>query len=64
MLHPFPHEHMPERPIVEIKGVTCGYEGQPILRDVSLEVMPGDFVGLMGPSGSGKTTLLRTIIGV
>lgn len=63
MLHPYPHEHGPEAPIVELKGVTCGYEGQSVLSDVSLSIMPGDFVGLLGPSGSGKTTLIRTILG-
>ena len=63
MLHPFPHQRGPGEPIVELKGVTCGYEGQPVLTDVSLRIMPGDFVGLLGPSGSGKTTLLRTILG-
>ena len=63
MLHPFPHEHGPGAPIVELKGVTCGYEGQPVLSDVSLSIKSGDFVGLLGPSGSGKTTLLRSILG-
>ncbi|WP_309116670.1 ABC transporter ATP-binding protein [Saccharothrix sp.] len=40
-------------------SVTIG--GTPILRDVDLEVAPGDFVGLLGPNGSGKSTLLRTV---
>ena len=43
--------------------MTCGYDGQPVLSDVNISVMAGDFVGLLGPSGSGKTTLLRAILG-
>lgn len=33
----------------------------PVLRDVGLDVAPGDVVGLVGPNGSGKSTLLRTV---
>ena len=63
MLHPVPHEYGPEPPIVELKDVSCGYDGRVVLRDVNLSIMPGDFVGLLGPSGSGKSTLLRSLVG-
>ena len=68
MLHPpeLEHLHRPDpnaRPVVELKGVSAGYQGSRVLQDVDLRVMPGDFVGLLGPSGSGKTTLLRTVLG-
>jgi len=63
VLHPTPHHRAPGQPIIELRGVTSGYEGQQVLRQVDLRVMPGDFIGLLGPSGSGKTTLLRTMLG-
>lgn len=49
---------------VELTGVTLGYPGQSILRDISLSLVAGEFVGLLGPNGAGKTTLLRAILGL
>ena len=49
---------------IEVKGVNFAYPGgEPVLRDVSLTVRPGDFVVIVGSSGSGKTTLLRLLLG-
>ena len=64
MLHPYPHQPGPGGPIIELDNVTCGYDGRPVVSNISLQVMPGAFMGLLGPSGSGKTTLLRAILGV
>jgi zinc/manganese transport system ATP-binding protein/zinc transport system ATP-binding protein len=49
--------------LVQIDRLTCGYDGLPVLRDVSLTLAEGQFAGIVGPSGSGKTTLLRALLG-
>ena len=49
--------------VLEVNGVTFGYERAPLLYDVQLQVRQGEMVGLLGPNGSGKTTLLRLVSG-
>lgn len=46
---------------VEIKNLHYGLPDMDILRDITLQVEKGKFVGLIGPNGSGKTTLLKHI---
>jgi ABC-type multidrug transport system fused ATPase/permease subunit len=47
---------------VEMRDVTFGYDGgEPVLRDIDLEVEAGQTVALVGPTGSGKTTLVMLI---
>jgi len=46
------------------KQISFGYRnGEPVLRDVTLEVRPGQILGLFGPNGSGKSTLSRCLAG-
>jgi branched-chain amino acid transport system ATP-binding protein len=49
---------------LEITGLTAGYGGAPVLRDLSLTVSGGEVVALMGANGAGKTTTLRAISGL
>jgi iron complex transport system ATP-binding protein len=51
-------------PVLEARGVTCGYGADPVLHDVSFRLTPGDFVGVIGPNGCGKSTLIRALTGV
>lgn len=46
---------------VSIRGVSKSFDGTEVLRDVSMEVTPGEVVSILGSSGSGKSTLLRCI---
>ncbi len=54
--------------IVELSGVTFAYPRQalaePVLDNVSLDIEPQDFIGLIGPNGGGKTTLLKVLLGL
>jgi heme ABC exporter ATP-binding subunit CcmA len=48
-------------PLLVVEDVYKAYGPTPVLRGVSLQVRPGEVVGLLGANGSGKTTLLRLV---
>ena len=52
---------MDNTPIIEFQNVSKVYSGNTAVDNVSLKVMPGDFICFIGTSGSGKTTLMRMI---
>jgi iron complex transport system ATP-binding protein len=51
-------------PRLELDRVTFAYGAQPAVSEVSLQLWPGQFIGLLGPNGSGKSTLLRLAAGL
>jgi branched-chain amino acid transport system ATP-binding protein len=51
-------------PLLHARNLSAGYNGVEIVRDLALEVRPGEVVALLGANGAGKTTTLLTLAGV
>lgn len=57
--------HHPHAAVVEVQNLVYAYGNQePVLREISFTLQPGDRVALMGATGSGKSTLLENLIGL
>jgi len=64
--------HEPESPVtlpdrlkgeVEFRNATFGYyDGDPILRDVSFTIAPGEKLAIVGPTGAGKSTIIKLLV--
>ncbi|HBO94636.1 MAG TPA: ABC transporter ATP-binding protein [Gammaproteobacteria bacterium] len=48
-------------PLLDIKSAELGYNGKPVLQQVSLQLGPANRIGLIGPNGAGKSTLIKTL---
>ncbi len=46
---------------ISFRGVSFAYDGEPVLRDIDLEIAPGSTVAVVGPTGCGKSTLLKLV---
>lgn len=48
---------------VSLKNVTFGYGEKPVLRNLDLEIVPGNHLAIIGPNGSGKSTIINLLLG-
>lgn len=52
------------KPIATINNITAGYESDPVLRNIHIDIFNRDFIGIIGPNGGGKTTLIKVLLGI
>lgn len=52
-----------QEPYLRTQNMTVGYDGEPLIRDICLNLRRGQIMTLIGPNGSGKSTILKSIIG-
>jgi ABC-type Mn2+/Zn2+ transport system ATPase subunit len=50
--------------LIAFEHASLGYGRRAVLEDISFEVNPGDYLGLVGPNGAGKTTVLKALLGI
>lgn len=46
------------------QNLCVGYDGRPVLQDLTFELLAGDYLCIVGENGSGKSTLMKTILGL
>lgn len=49
--------------LINVNGVSLGYEGKPIVSNLNFTVNKGDYLCIVGENGSGKSTLMKTLLG-
>ena len=52
------------KPIVSVRDVSFTYGYETVLKNISLDIYPHDYLAVIGPNGGGKTTLVKIILGL
>lgn len=52
------------QPLLDIQHIDISYGGKPVVRDLSLQMEPGEILGIVGESGSGKSTVIKAAMGL
>ncbi|MCX6731099.1 MAG: metal ABC transporter ATP-binding protein, partial [Candidatus Roizmanbacteria bacterium] len=55
---------MDTQTVISLKNIVFGYRSGNVLDGLNMDILKGDFVGLVGHNGTGKSTLLKIILGV
>jgi branched-chain amino acid transport system ATP-binding protein len=50
--------------MLDVRGITAGYQGGDVIRDIGFRVDTGEAVMIIGSNGAGKTTLFRSVLGL
>ncbi|MEW9123996.1 MAG: metal ABC transporter ATP-binding protein [Thermotaleaceae bacterium] len=50
--------------VIQLMDITFGYDENPVLENVNLDVFEGDYIGIVGPNGSAKSTLLKLMLNI
>ena len=53
-----------KKPIISARNLTIGYDGTPVMQNLTFDINRGDVFAIMGGSGSGKSTLMRALTGL
>lgn len=53
-----------EQLVLSARGLWAGYDGEPVIYDVNLDLYDRDYVGIIGPNGGGKSTLVKALVGL
>lgn len=53
-----------EKPLLDLQHVEISYQGVPVVHDFSLQMQPGEILGIVGESGSGKSTVVKASMGL
>jgi zinc transport system ATP-binding protein len=51
-------------PIIELENVSFSYGGEPVLKNINLQIEQGEYIGVIGPNGGGKTSFVKLLLGL
>ncbi|QYX58189.1 ABC transporter ATP-binding protein [Roseovarius sp. SCSIO 43702] len=52
----------PGKPVLSVEGLSVAFDGAPVVRDVTLDLVAGEILCLVGPSGTGKSVMARAVL--